>query len=277
MARRIRQHHLAVSAVVCLGLAGIGTAVNRSATAVRAEDTVAPTTVVEVATTPAPTTTTIVPVESTLPTTTAATTTAATTTTTVVTRRDVRVLTSLRVRDRVAFITIDDGGYISPDVVKYLNANKIRATSFVMPEPLLWQWAKYRQMKYMRYGNHSNTHAHLRRLSFAKQKEEICTGKKLVRRISRQTPVLFRPPGGDWNETTLRAMAACGMRYLINWNVQADHQFIQMRSSLKLMPGDIILMHYKSDLLPSLKWVMEQMRADRLRPAFLNDYLKYGK
>lgn len=275
MGRRIRREHLAMTAVVCVGLAGMAIAMNRGADAVRVEDTVVPTTVVGETTTIAPEVTTTIPVESTLPTTTLPITT--TTTTTVVTRRDVRVLTSLRVRDRVAFITIDDGGYISPDVVRYLNANKIRATSFVMPEPLLWQWAKYRQMKYMRYGNHSNTHAHLRRLSFAKQKEEICTGKKLVRRISRQTPVLFRPPGGDWNETTLRAMAACGMRYLINWNVQADHQFIQMRSSLKLLPGDIILMHYKSDLLPSLKWVMEQMRADNLKPAFLNDYLKYGK
>lgn len=199
-----------------------------------------------------------------------------TTTTTIVTRRDVRVLKSVRVKDRVAFITIDDGGYVAPEVVKYLNTNKIRVTSFVMPEPLLWQRSKYRQMKYMEYGNHTNTHAHLRRLSFAKQKEEICRGKKLVSRIAHKVPTLFRPPGGDWNETTLRAMAACGIRYLINWNVQADHQFIQMRSSLQLMPGDIILMHYKSDLLPSLKWVMEQMRADKLKPAFLSDYLKYG-
>ena len=275
MVQRIRRHHVVMSAVVCLGLVAIGSAINPSTSAVRADDTAVPTTLLPETTTIAPETTTIapeatttVPVESTLP---------PTTTTTIVTRRDVRVLTSLRVRDRVAFITIDDGGFISPDVVKYLNANKIRVTSFVMPEPLLWQWAKYRQMKYMRYGNHTNTHAHLRRLSLAKQKEEICTGKKLVRRISHQTPVLFRPPGGDWNETTLRAMAACGMRYLINWNVQADHQFIQMRSSLTLMPGDIILMHYKSDLLASLQWVMEQMRADRLKPAFLNDYLKYGK
>lgn len=268
MARRSRWHQLMTTAIVSVGLLVIGSEMSRGTAGVQAEDS-------GVTTTVTPETTTIVPEATTLAP--EPTVTVATTTTTVVTRRDVRVLTSLRVRDRVAFITIDDGGYISPDVVRYLNANKIRVTSFVMPEPLLWQWPKYRQMKYMRYGNHSNTHAHLRRLSFAKQKEEICTGKKLVRRISHQTPVLFRPPGGDWNETTLRAMAACGMRYLINWNVQADHQFIQMRSSLKLMPGDIILMHYKSDLLASLKWVMEQMHADHLKPAFLNGFLKYGK
>lgn len=232
---------------------------------VRAEDSTVPTT--EVATS-------VVESTSTIPETT--TSARPTPTTTVVTRRDVRVLTSVRVKKRVAFITIDDGGYISPALVTYLNKNRIPVTSFVMPEPLLWQWYKFKKMKYMEYANHTNTHAHLRRLTFSQQKEEICRGKKLVARISRHTPTLFRPPGGDWNETTLRAMAACGMRYLINWNVQADHQFIQMRSSMKLLPGDIILMHYKSDVIPSLKWVMAQLRADGLRPAFLSDYLKYG-
>lgn len=246
--------------------------VNRDSQLVVAEDTAAPTSTAVLAGETTVPTTTVSP-----DTTIAATTTSSpTTTTTVVTRRDIRVLTSLRVKKRVAFITIDDGGYISPSVVSYLNKNKIPVTSFVMPEPLQWQWYKFRQMKYMQYGNHTNTHAHLRRLSFAEQKEEICRGKKLVGRISRKVPTLFRPPGGDWNETTLRAMAACGMRYLINWNVQADHQFIQMRSSMQLLPGDIILMHYKSDLLPSLKWVMEQLHADNLKPAFLSDYLKYG-
>ena len=243
--------------------------VNRDSQSVAAEDTVAPISTL----TSAGETTVPLATDSTLAT---STTAVPTTTTTNVTRRDVRVLTSLRVKKRVAFITIDDGGYISPAVVAYLNKNRIPVTSFVMPEPLQWQWYKFRQMKYMHYGNHTNTHAHLRRMTFAEQKEEICRGKKLVGRISRKMPTLFRPPGGDWNETTLRAMAACGIRYLINWNVQADHQFIQMRSSMQLLPGDIILMHYKSDLLPSLKWVMEQLRADNLRPAFLSDYLKYG-
>lgn len=279
MAHQIRIAQVTAGFLVGAVVAATVTTMYQATPPVAAQDSVATTTLpVETTTIPADTTTipaetTTVPVETTP---TVPETTLPAPTTTVVTRRDVRVLTSLRVNKRVAFITIDDGGYISPSVVKYLNTNKIPVTSFVMPEPLLWQWYKFRQMKYMQYGNHSNTHAHLRRLSFAQQKEEICRGKKLVGRISRQVPTLFRPPGGDWNETTLRAMAACGMRYLINWNVQADHQFIQMRSSMKLMPGDIILMHYKSDLLPSLQWVMAQLRHDNLKPAFLGDYLKYG-
>ena len=204
------------------------------------------------------------------------TTVRSTTTTTIVRLRDVRVIKRVRTNKRVVFITIDDGGYISPSLVRYLNRERIPITSFVMPGPLQWQWYKMRNIRLMRYGDHSNTHAHLRRLTLWGQKVEICWGKRLVQRITHKKVVLFRPPGGDYNADTLRAMAHCGIRYLILWNAIADHQLIRMRSSHKLMPGDIILMHYKSDLEHSLRHVMAQLKHDGLRPAFLNDYLKYG-
>lgn len=190
---------------------------------------------------------------------------------------DARVLYSVKVDKRVVFITIDDGGYIAPSLVSYLNRNRIPVTSFVMPEPLLWMWGRFRQIHRMDYGNHTNTHAHLRRLSQAQQKREICTGRRLVARISGETPVLFRPPGGDFNEATKRAMVSCGMRYLVLWNVIADDQIIRMRRSHRLMPGDIILMHYRSDIIESLDHLMNQLRHDGLRPALLADYLRYGR
>lgn len=199
-----------------------------------------------------------------------------TTTTAPIRLRDVRVIKRVKTNKRVVFITIDDGGYVSPSLVRYLNRERIPITSFVLPEPLLWQWPKLSRVRLMRWGDHSNTHAHLRRLSLWDQKVEICWGKRLVQRITHKRVVLFRPPGGDYNADTLRAMAHCGIRYLVLWNVIADHQIIRMRSSWKLLPGDIILMHYKSDLEHSLRHVMAQIRHDGLRPAFLNDYLKYG-
>lgn len=190
---------------------------------------------------------------------------------------DARVLYSVRVKDPVVFITIDDGGYIAPSLVRYLNANRIPVTSFVMPEPLQWMWGRFRQIKRMDYGNHTNTHRGLRRMGFSGQREEICRGKRLVRRISGQNPTLFRPPGGDFNATTVRAMVSCGMRYLVLWNVIADDQIIRMRRSHRLLPGDIILMHYRRDIIASLEHLMAQLRHDGLRPALLADYLKYGR
>lgn len=190
---------------------------------------------------------------------------------------DARILYSLKVDKRVVFITIDDGGYIAPSLVRYLNANRIPVTSFVMPEPLLWMWGRFRQIKSMDYGNHTNTHRGLRRMGFSQQRGEICRAKRLVDRISGQSPVLFRPPGGDFNATTVRAMVACGTRYLVLWNVIADDQIIRMRRSHRLLPGDIILMHYRSDIIASLDHLMNQLRHDGLRPALLADYLKYGR
>lgn len=208
----------------------------------------------------------------------ASTTTAVPPTTTVPLRaRDVRVLYRLPVRARVFFITIDDGGFVSPDLVRYLNANHVPATSFVMPGPLVWQWPKYRLIRAMSFENHTNTHAHLRRLDFAHQKAEICRARDIIAHWAHRKSILFRPPGGDWNETTKRAAAACGYRYLVMWDVIADNHYIRMRKSLKLLPGDIVLMHYKSTLLSSLKWVLAQARHDGLRPALLRDWVRYGK
>ena len=196
--------------------------------------------------------------------------------TTVLRAKDVRVLYRLPVKKKVVFITIDDGGFISDSLVRYLNRNHIPATSFVMPEPLVWQWGQYRRIKSMTFENHSNTHGHMRRMTFAQQKEEICRAGKIIRRRAKASPILFRPPGGDWNDTTKRAMAACGVRYLVLWNAIADDQIIRMRPSWKLLPGDIILMHYRTSLISSLEWLMEQIHHDGLQPALLRDYVKYG-
>ena len=202
--------------------------------------------------------------------------TSTTSTTAPLRARDVRILTRLPVKERVVFITIDDGGYISDDLVAYLNRERIPISTFVMPEPLLWQLGKYRRIKRISFENHSNTHGHMRRMTFAQQKEEICRANRLVGRMARSRPVFFRPPGGDWNETTRRAAAACGIRYLVLWNVIADDGIIRMRSSHRLMPGDIILMHYRKGLVSSLTWLMAQIRHDGLRPALMRDHVRHG-
>lgn len=189
---------------------------------------------------------------------------------------DVRVLTRLPVRKRVVFITIDDGGFISNELVAFLNRERIPVTTFVMPEPLMWQLPKFRRIRSITFENHSNTHGHMRRMTFAQQKEEICRANTLVGRMGKSSPVFFRPPGGDWNETTRRAAAACGIRYLVLWNVIADDRIIRMRSGHTLLPGDIILMHYRKGLISSLKWVMAQLRHDGLRPALMRDHVRYG-
>lgn len=215
------------------------------------------------------------PATSTIPTTTIAATT--TTTKPPLRASDVRVLYRLPVKSPVVFITIDDGGYISPDLVRFLNSQHVPVTSFVMPGPLVWQWPKLRQIRDMSFENHTNTHAHLRRLDFAHQKAEICRARDIIAARSHRKSILFRPPGGDWNETTKRAAAACGYRYLVMWNVIADNRYIRMRKSLRLRPGDIILMHYKSTLLSSLRWVLQQARHDGLKPALLRDHVRHNK
>jgi hypothetical protein len=59
------------------------------------------------------------------------------------------------------------------------------------------------------------------------------------------------------------------------WNVVADDEVIRMRRSRALMPGDIILMHYKPSMVASLKKVMAELKRKKLKPALMRDYVQY--
>jgi peptidoglycan/xylan/chitin deacetylase (PgdA/CDA1 family) len=203
------------------------------------------------------------------------TTTSSTTTTTVVTRKDIRVFYNVQVKKRVVFITIDDGGFMSRDAARYINQNKIPITSFILPEPLVKRWDQFDLVRSQTYENHSNTHGRMRRMTFAQQKEEICRANTIIRRKSGREPAFFRPPGGGFNAITKKAMAACGVRYLAMWNVVADDGVVRTPGSRQLLPGDIILMHYKQSMTGSLKKLMAQLKRQNLKPALLRDYVQY--
>lgn len=124
----------------------------------------------------------------------------------------------------------------------------------------------------MTFENHTVNHRSLTQLSLTQQRKEICRANTQLKRTTRQEPTLFRPPGGNFNQLTKKAVAACGMKHLVMWNVIAEKGVLRMPKG-GLSRGDIILMHY----IPSaatLEKLVRQIKADGLKPALLTDYLK---
>jgi peptidoglycan/xylan/chitin deacetylase (PgdA/CDA1 family) len=186
--------------------------------------------------------------------------------------RTVPVVSRIATRDPVVFITIDDG-FTRTDRAKAL-LNEIEYSAFVLRGPLE-QAPGFWKQEYARgvsYGNHTARHPNLKRMSKREQRREICAGRDAVKKVVGTTPVLFRPPGGNWNRDTLLAARDCSMTHLVLWNVVVSGSSISTWGP-PISRGDIILLHFRPDLDVSLKVLMKELERLNLRPADIADYL----
>jgi len=186
---------------------------------------------------------------------------------------DVKVTYKVNTKDKVVFITIDDGFHVSKELARVIRRHKLPITTFAMPRLVARNNKWYLGNKNMTFENHTVNHRNLTQLSFTQQRKEICRANTQLEKTTEQQPTLFRPPGGNFNQLTKKAIAACGMRHLVMWNVIAEKGVLRMPRG-GLTPGDIILMHYIASTAETLELLLRQIKNDGLEPALLRDYLK---
>ena len=187
--------------------------------------------------------------------------------------RDIKVTSRVRTKDKVVFITIDDGFTPTDELAKLLKRHKIPVTTFAKPRQISKNKRWFLSQDNMTFENHTVNHTPLSTRSFSFQRREICNANKQIRRLTGQRPIFFRPPGGSFNTVTKRAMAKCGMVHLVMWSVIAEKNKLYIPTG-KLQRGDIILMHYINSTASTLDLLLTQMKSDGMRPALLRDYLK---
>ncbi|NLK17397.1 MAG: polysaccharide deacetylase family protein [Clostridiales bacterium] len=97
-------------------------------------------------------------------------------------------------------------------------------------------------------GNHGYFHKDHKKLSFAKNTEEILICEKIIETICGVKTALFAPPSGSYNNTTLKAAAELGYKTImwskdtIDWR-DKDQDKIYSRATKNLKNGDLVLMH----------------------------------
>jgi len=116
-------------------------------------------------------------------------------------------------------------------------------------------------------GMHSATHPHFSQLSEAQMEKELRDNFQMIRDITGQEPVLFRPPYGDYNNNVIRTVDRLGFK-TIQWSVDSldwkdlSAAQIQERILTKIKPGDIVLFHnagkYTPDALDPLLTTLKQ-------------------
>lgn len=152
---------------------------------------------------------------------------------------------------REVALTFDDGpGPYTPQVLSVLERLHVKATFFVVGKML-----RYFSASAVReiedgdaIGDHTESHPMLAQLSPHDQREELFEQIARVELLGGHRPVLFRPPYGSFDTTTLRLLRSLHL-LMVLWSVDtSDYQqpgvaAIVQRALEGAHPGAIILMH----------------------------------
>lgn len=185
--------------------------------------------------------------------------------------------------DRVVFLTIDDGAAKDPAFAEMMRTLRVPFSMFLTDSMAGDDYAYFGRLQRLgnKVQNHTLSHKRLGDLPYSAQRAEICGQQDRLRKAFGERPTLFRPPFGDYNATTLRAAADCGIRATVLWRANAQpgnlHSFTGHRT---LRPGDIILFHFfpkerleGAELKEVTEELLRSITAQGFAVARLEDYL----
>jgi polysaccharide deacetylase len=178
-------------------------------------------------------------------------------------------------RQKVAFITIDDGYLKDPDIVTLLTAAHIPFTMFLTTNAIAGDPAYFKALE--KAGgvieDHTVSHPHLTSLSYAQQRREICDNRATLTRLYGRPPIIMRAPYGQENADTLAAAASCGIRANVSWNEYAITGTVTWQRPGGIHPGDMVLMHFDKYFKDNLLSALQAFQRNGITPALLEDYL----
>ncbi|WP_269939948.1 polysaccharide deacetylase family protein [Arthrobacter sp. HY1533] len=186
------------------------------------------------------------------------------------------VLTKVPTEQKVVFLTIDDGAVKRDSDLALLEANGIKASlflanNFVAGDPRFYK--KYTAAGHL-IENHTMSHnLGFINLSYEDQKAEICGMADFEEQQYGRRPVFFRPPGGPYTLATRQAVAACGLKAIVDWETKANAGNMDYQVGAGLRPGDIVLMHFRPEFPQDLAAFMAAQKAAGLKVVLLEDYL----
>lgn len=192
------------------------------------------------------------------------------------------VFTTIPTRQKVVFLTIDDGYDKDPAFLRMMSELKVPYTAFLSNYLIKDDYGFFRKMRSqgVTLNNHTLTHPYLPGLSYEQQRDEICGMQKIMRDEFGTAPTVFRPPYGNYNGDTLRAAKSCGIKYAPIWDeeVFVDHwEYREWDRSLH--PGDIVLTHFRGredwdgTMVDDMRRFLDKVTREGYAVARLEDYL----
>ncbi|WP_326699362.1 polysaccharide deacetylase family protein [Streptomyces sp. NBC_01754] len=158
------------------------------------------------------------------------------------------VFTTVPTKERVVFLTMDDGSEKDPELLRMMTELDIPYSAFLSDYEVSDDYGYFAQMQErgVTLNNHTLNHPYLPGLSADEQREEICGQQEKIEQHFGKRPALLRPPYGNYNGDTLRIAKSCGVKAVPLWAAEAFPDHMEWREwDQDLHPGDIILTHFR--------------------------------
>ena len=190
------------------------------------------------------------------------------------------VFTTVPTKERIVFLTIDDGSDKDPELLRMMSELKIPYSAFVTDDLVSDDYGYFRDMRArgVSVNNHTLSHRYLPGLSRAEQQKEICGAQDRIEKHIGKRPTLFRPPYGNYNRDTLLVARSCGITAVPLWSAEAFPDHMEWRDG-DLHPGDIILTHFRGkaawngSMADLVRRVMKTVTEEGYAVARLEDYV----
>ncbi|MBQ0883747.1 polysaccharide deacetylase family protein [Streptomyces sp. RM72] len=192
------------------------------------------------------------------------------------------VFTTVPTKEKIVFLTIDDGAEKDPAFLRMMSELKIPYTVFLTDEEIKDDYGYFKKMQArgVTLNNHTLSHPYLPALSYKEQKHEICGMQDVMEKRYGKRPVLFRPPFGNYDRDTLRAAKSCGIEYAPIWSEEVFVDHWEYREwDQDLHPGDIVLTHFRGTddwdgtMTDMARRFLDRITAEGYAVARLEDYL----
>jgi peptidoglycan/xylan/chitin deacetylase (PgdA/CDA1 family) len=175
----------------------------------------------------------------------------------------------------VAFLTIDDGWTKVPQAVQLVQAAHVPVTLFLTINAIRSDPGYFKKLQAAGavIEAHTITHTDLRGMSYDFQRREVCGSTDQLAGLYGRRPVLFRPPFGAEDATTLRAVHDCGLKAAFFWKETVNTGIVRYQEGHRVQPGDIILMHFRPAFVADFLAALKAIHAAGLTPGLLEDYI----
>jgi peptidoglycan/xylan/chitin deacetylase (PgdA/CDA1 family) len=187
---------------------------------------------------------------------------------------------------KVVALTVDDGPHYNttPQILAVLREKKVKVTFFVLgehavahPEIVAQEVADGHEV-----ASHAYSHVFLSKLSKMEIGEQLDKAEKAIT-VAAPKPVLFRPPGGAYNDTVLAEAQTRGYTTIL-WSVDpgdwrrpsVSHIVENVMSHVK--PGGIVLLHDGQYPLPTpeaLGIIIDKLREEGYSIVTVSELLQY--
>ncbi|WP_261386956.1 polysaccharide deacetylase family protein [Streptomyces sp. BK340] len=191
----------------------------------------------------------------------------------------VPILRRVPTRQKVVFITVDDGMEKDAKFLEMLQDLKTPITMFLANDAIKSDYGYFKRLQQMgnQIQNHTLHHPVISALPLSRQKEEVCGAQKAFTEQYGTPPLFFRPPYGVYNDNTVVAVNECGPRAIICWTEYMRITKLRYQEAdKKLRPGDIILTHFLGSeaMTGMFRSLLKQVQQQGFSVARLEDYIQ---